>query len=163
MNWRNPALQYWNKHPNKRANPVTDRKGLTLLEMVVALAILSVGIVGVLQAYSSAMAANRVAESQSAAADLASSVASELDRQASLESGQLSGEFQDCRGYSWTADIESPDNNGMARVVITVSWKTGSVERDFGMVAYLCPQVSSALAGTSQSSTVITNISGGGG
>jgi hypothetical protein len=131
--------------------------------MVVALAILSVGIVGVLQAFSSAMAANRVAEAQSAAADLACSVASELDRQTNLEEGQLTGEFQDSRGYSWTADVESPDDNGMMRTVITVNWKTGSVERNFAMVTYLCPQSSSALAGTSSGSTVTTSSSGGGG
>jgi hypothetical protein len=109
------------------------------------------------------MAANRVAEAQSAAADLACSVASELDRQTNLEEGQLTGEFQDSRGYSWTADVESPDDNGLMRTAITVTWKTGSIERNFVMVTYLCPQSSSALAGTSDSSGVTINASGGGG
>lgn len=130
-----------------------NRSGLTLLETLVALAILAIGIVGVLQAFSSSLMATREAESYSTAAVLAGQVASQLDRQTSIDSDKLSGTFEDASGYSWEASIESPDSNGLMRTEITVSWGTEARPRHFDMVILLHPSGNTSQSATADGST----------
>jgi type II secretion system protein I len=115
------------------------RRGLTLLETMVALAILAVGIVGVLHAFSSSLIATREAESYSVAAMLAGQVASEIDRQTTLEAGELSGTFEDEPRYSWEANVEAADENGLMRTTITVNWNADAGARQYTMVMCLRP------------------------
>ena len=132
--------QVWTARVNSgRKGVLASNSGLTLLETIVALAILTIGIVGVLHAFSTSMAAVGAAESYSNASLLANQVASELDRQTDIEPGQLSGTFEDAPGYSWEADVQPADENGLMRTAILVTWYAGKMERNFDMVIYLRP------------------------
>lgn len=113
------------------------RDGLTMLEVLVALAILTVGIAGVLHAFSASMAANREAETFSKASLLANRVASALERESSLSAGPLSGEFEDEPKYRWEANVEGEDANGMIRTSLRILWDEGTVTKNFDMVFYL--------------------------
>ena len=115
-------------------------RGLTLLEMLVAMAILAIGIVGVLRVFSSSIVTSKAAESYSLAAGLAHQTATELERRQSLDPGTMSGEFASAEpGYTWEAEIGSAESSGLQRVRITVFWKAGSRQRHFDMVTYLRP------------------------
>ncbi len=116
---------------------LADRGGLTLLETVVALAILTIGIAGVLHAFSSSMAATRASESYSTAATLANQVASELQLQTDVSPGPVSGGFEDTDRYVWNANIEAPDNNGFMRTTIEVAWDLSGIPKRFDMVICL--------------------------
>lgn len=116
-------------------------RGLTLLEVVIALAILGVGIVSILRAFSSSMMTSKVAEMHSYAAVLAGQVASELERRPDLETGELSGNFAETGpGYKWEADIQSANLEGLLRVEITVLWFEGSRRRHFTMATLIKPE-----------------------
>lgn len=120
-----------------RRGRLGSESGLTLLEVLVALAILTIGIAGVLHAFSSSMASAAAAESYSNAAILANQVASELDRQDPLEAETLTGTFEDAPGYKWEAVVQPEDANGLMRAIITVSWKVGKNWKSFDMVVCL--------------------------
>ena len=127
-------------------------KGFSLLEVIVALAVLAIGIAGVLRVFSSSIAAVKAADSYSTAAMLANRVATELDQESSLESGTQSGSFDDHSDYSWEANIGSSDDNDMIRILIVVRWGETSNKKSFSMVTY---------ARSSSSSSESTTTSGG--
>lgn len=105
-----------------------------MLELIVALAILTIGIAGVLHAFSTAIAATKAAESYSKVSMLANQVASQLDRDTSIQAGTLSGTFEDADGYSWDATVEPADSNGLMRTTITVNWEVDKNPKHFDMV-----------------------------
>ncbi|MCL6629256.1 MAG: type II secretion system GspH family protein [Armatimonadetes bacterium] len=115
------------------------QNGLTMLEMIVAMAILAIGIVGVLRAFSTGIATARMAESYTHAAILGQQVASELERRGSVGEGRLTGSFADAPGYSWEAFVEAVTAAGVQRALITVSWLTGKRERHFQMIICMRP------------------------
>ena len=120
-----------------RRSVFADRSGLTLLEMIAALAILTIGIAGVLHAFSSSMAAARAAESYSTAAIMANQVAAELERQTDISPGPVSGGFEDTDKYTWNATVEGPDSNGFMRTTISVLWDLNGIPKHFDMVICL--------------------------
>jgi prepilin-type N-terminal cleavage/methylation domain-containing protein len=119
---------------------LVDQRGLTLLETVVALAILTIGISAVLQVFSSGVAATKASEFHSTASILANQAASELDRQTDIQPGMVSGAFEDAPGYSWDANIEPPDGNGLMRTTVAVHWDVDGRPRRFDMVVCLRSQ-----------------------
>lgn len=127
------------QHNNRRRRVFASNNGFTLLETLVALAILTIGIAGVLHAFSSSMAASRAAESYSTASLLANQVAFALERETSIETGQLSGIFDDTPGYQWEANVDPADENGLMRTVITITWQMGKEDRHFDMAICLKP------------------------
>jgi hypothetical protein len=130
-----------------------------MLELIAALAILTIGIAGVLHAFSSAIAATKAAESYSTVSILANQVASQLDRDRTVEPGAYSGTFQDMDGYSWDANVEPADANGLMRTTITVSWEVDKNPRHFDMVICL-NQPTNQDATTTDSSTSSSSTGG---
>ena len=111
---------------------------MTLLEVVVAMAVLAIGIVGVLHAFSSSIKTSKAAELYSVATMLAQQVASQLERQPSLSSGQLSGAFGEAaRGYTWKADVGQANAKGLMPVRVTVFWDVGTRARRLQLVTCL--------------------------
>lgn len=101
--------------------------GLTMLELLVAMAILAIGIVGVLRAFSSSMLTAKSAEMHSHAAILAQQVASELERRPQLETGKLSGIFgEDAPEYEWEAEVSPTEIEGLLLAEISVYPREGS-------------------------------------
>ncbi|HEY3379698.1 MAG TPA: prepilin-type N-terminal cleavage/methylation domain-containing protein [Armatimonadota bacterium] len=99
------------------------RRGMTLLEVIVAMALLAIGITGVLGAISSCLRNTDAAASYSRAALLAQQVATELDRNETLDTGQQSGTFDElASSYRWEADVTEANASGLYPVRITVLW-----------------------------------------
>jgi general secretion pathway protein I len=138
---------------NRSRRILASNSGFTLLETLVALAILTIGIAGVLHAFSSSMAASRAAESYSTACLLANQVAFALERETSIETGQLSGTFDDTPGYQWEANVDSADENGLMRTVITITWQTGKEDRHFDMAICLKPASNTEQQSTSSTAS----------
>ncbi len=111
---------------------------MILLEVVVAMAVLAIGIAGVLHAFSSSIRTSKAAELYTVATMLAQQVASELDRMPDLTAGQLSGTFEDiARGYTWQADVGQASAKGLLPVRVTVSWEVGTHPRHLQLVTCL--------------------------
>ena len=116
----------------------SDQRGLTLLEMIAALAILAFGIIAVLHSFSSSMTTSKVAEVYSVAAGLAQQVAFDLERRQSLETGHESGTFAgEDSSYAWEADIRPTATSSLFRASIVVSWRSGAHSRHLRMLTCL--------------------------
>jgi len=119
-------------------NPVRLHRGLTLLEVIVAMALLAIGIAGALGAISACVRSSSAADDYSRGALFAQQVASELERSETLDPGTLDGTFDDATtGYTWTAEIGAADDQGFNPVKITVLWQQG--RRHFEMNTMLRP------------------------
>ena len=130
---RTPALPYTHT-PTLRHS-----RGLTLLEVIVAMALLAVGIAGALGAISACVRSSSAADDYSRGVLFAQQVASELERSESLEAGTLDGTFDDLTtGFTWTAEIGAADDQGLYPVKITVLWKGG--QRHFELDTMLRPR-----------------------
>lgn len=120
----------------RRANggaeaPSVGNEGFTLLEVLIAFAILAIMLVPILQVFGGGLGVTETARGYSQAALLARSKLAELsvDR---MQEGQSSGDFPEERGYSWQAtvtaddsDVTLPDNT----VVGIPPRKSGTAER----------------------------------
>ena len=103
------------------------RQGMTLLEVLVAMTVLAIGIVGVLGAVSASLRSSTASAQYSVATLLAGRVATELERLETLEPGELSGTFEEtARDYAWTAEIASADEFGLHPVRIAINWDAGT-------------------------------------
>ena len=111
---------------------------MTLLEVVVAMAVLAIGIAGVLHAFSSSIRTSKAAEFHTVATMLTQQVASDLERRPDLTAGQLSGTFEDiARGYTWRADVGQANAAGLLPVRVTVFWEVGTHQRRLQLVTCL--------------------------
>jgi general secretion pathway protein I len=115
-----------------------DARGFTMLEIIVALAVLAIGIIGVLHAFSSSMRTCQTAETYSVAAGLALQAESELERTSGLEAGTLSGTFAGADSkYRWTADLQPMNQANLFLAKINVLWDEGSRARNYQVYTVL--------------------------
>lgn len=123
-----------------RLGTVRCHRGLTLLEVVVAMALLGIGITGILGAMTSCLRSSDASLGYSRGVLLAQQVAAELERNETLDPGELSGTFDELTpGYTWTATIASANDQGLYPVEILVHWQEGT--RQYRMLTTLRPHV----------------------
>ena len=140
------------------------QRGMTLLEVIVAMVVLAVGIAGALGAISSCLRNSDAAAAYSHGALLAQQVAAELDRQETLEPGSQSGKFDDqAITYSWQAEISPPTSTGGYPVHATVNWDKGRRHYYLDTVLYphSLPTAAPATTGTPTGGETPAGGSGG--
>jgi general secretion pathway protein I len=84
-------------------------RGFTLLEVIVAFTILSVALIGLLQAFATGMRGLGAAQASATAVMHARSKLDEIGEIIPLEDGELSGEYDD--GYRWEVRITGVEDN----------------------------------------------------
>jgi prepilin-type N-terminal cleavage/methylation domain-containing protein len=110
------------------------KKGFSMLEMIVAAALLATGIAAALKVFSSGLVSVRLAEDYSRAAILAHQVASDLERRSDIEDGPVSGDFGDnAPDYFWNADL-STHTIGLRRAEISVEKRGQGRHQAYEMV-----------------------------
>ncbi len=102
------------------------KAGLTLIEVLIALVILSVGVSSMMVAMSRCLAVVRTARNRSVAHELIRRVDIEnpIERK-DIEEGSESGEFKDTAGYVWFRDIlmvDEEERPGLFLVTTRVQW-----------------------------------------
>lgn len=117
-----PPLTY----PTTHSPSLRRRRGLTLIEVLLAIAILGIGAGVLMLATARCLAVITQSRHYSAAQRLILQVSAEhpLTR-ANLESGTESGRFGDDPGYTWSREITEPENEnrkGLYTVRTRVSW-----------------------------------------
>ena len=103
------------------------KHGFTLVEVLVALAILTIALSGLMQVFSTGMRATVAAEQRTVAVLLARSLLAAIGIEEPLQAGESSGEWDD--GYRWTTVVSAePAAQETARaqsphhVSVTISW-----------------------------------------
>ncbi|MHB9132115.1 MAG: type IV pilus modification PilV family protein [Armatimonadota bacterium] len=123
-------------------------RGLSLLEVLVAMTVLAIGIVGALSALSSSVQAHRAAEEYTRAVTMAQQAIAEIRHQPSLTAGTLSGSLEDfAPGYRWEAEIGEGTADGLLPVQVTILWGERS-PRHYQMQTYLRAPAAESDAGT---------------
>ena len=120
------------------------RKGFTLIEVIMAMAIMAVGIIGVVRLLPVGLRASKSSEMMSRAAFLAQEKLEELKLAGfdalSAPDFPLEGEEKD---YSWTAQASEVSLEGLAstedirQLTLTVSWQEKGRPRSQDFVTYI--------------------------
>ena len=106
--------------------PIASKKGLTLVEVLLALVILSVGVSSLMMAMSRCLAVVRTARNR----DVARGLVQRIDVEFPIEEVDMadlseSGNFDNMDGYAWFRDIEIVDEEerpGLFMVTLRVQW-----------------------------------------
>jgi type II secretion system protein I len=109
-------------------NPRCSRQsGFTLLELMVALVILALGIVGLMRAVSQGMAATAQIRDVTTATTLGQMKMEELASNVVDLPAESNGDFGDAAPeFSWRAVAEETDIEGLIKITIVVLWQRGN-------------------------------------
>ncbi len=104
----------------------TSKTGMTLIEVLIAMVILSVGVSSMMLAMSRCLAVVRTARSRDVSRSLLrqGDVEYPLDTEA-LEEGWESGEFEDMEGYTWHREVimvDEEERPGLFIVTTRIQW-----------------------------------------
>ncbi len=128
-------------------NPRIGRRGFTLIEIVVAMAILGIGLVVIVELFGGGLRLGRTSAEYTKAVSYARMKLEEISLAQSLDEGLQEGEFD--RDFRWRVEIKKVDliparaietdyqpPVELYQVRIDVLWKSGSRERSAGMESY---------------------------
>lgn len=108
-----------------------DQGGFTLLEVLIAFAILAMALAALFQAFSQGIHGSRVAEERAIAIMLARSKLAEIGKSIALEEGEVAAEFEN--GFEWRLIITAMDSSevGLGNSTVVQIFDVGvSIERN---------------------------------
>lgn len=109
---------------------------MTLLEVLVALVVVAIGLVGILQALGACMQAEMRAQENQIASMLAAEKLAEILKEPAIDVGRETGDFEeDFPDHYWEAEISETDIPGLDLVVVTVRYRAGRTERTYQLSA----------------------------
>jgi len=94
--------------------------GFSLMEVMCAIMILGIGVVGITLGITTALSSNKEAELQTNAALLAAGQIETLRAEGYLIEGEDEGEYEDLPAYSWQQSITTTTIEGLYDVKVTV-------------------------------------------
>jgi general secretion pathway protein I len=115
--------------------------GFSLLEVIVALAIMAIGYITVLNLFSASIKSVGMSDQYMRAVRLANSKLSEMEMM-NYETETFSGSFKDEKGFNWSLDIEPYDsplndpekNINLSKVILKVFWGENEKQRNVELV-----------------------------
>lgn len=114
----------------------TTQRGLTLLEVLVAMVVVAIGLVAILQALGACLQAEIRAQERQTASMLAAEKLSEILKEPSIAVGRESGEFgEDFPEHDWEAEISETEVPGLDLVTVTVRYRVGRKQRTYELSA----------------------------
>ena len=120
--------------------------GFTLLEVIIALAILGIGLTVIMELFSGGLRLGRVSEEYTKAMNYACLKMEEIAIQNTVTEGEDEGEFNDT--YRWKVNVEKvdilPGDKGTEfnppvefyHVRVNITWTAGSKERSASLESY---------------------------
>jgi general secretion pathway protein I len=121
-----------------------DNKGFSLLEVIVALAIMAIGYMTVFNLFSVSITALGMSDQYQQAINLANSKLSEIEM-LNYETEETSGTFKNKEDFKWTLNIEpyesslnDPEENiALSKVVLKVLWQDNQKARNVELVTLM--------------------------
>lgn len=114
--------------------------GFTLIEIIVTLAIISLGLPVLLQSFSNAANAQKNAEDKTTSLYLLKTRMAQIEIQGYPDIGQEEGDFGENSPYRWRTevhDVESEDfQDGLRAVTVTITWQERGREKSISMSTY---------------------------
>lgn len=98
--------------------------GFTLIEVLVALVVVTAGLTIIAQGFLSGGRASVISQNRSLAAMLAESKMAEVEAGIISTTTTASGTFEPERpDFSWTVESESTTTTGLSKITLTITWK----------------------------------------
>ncbi len=120
-----------------------NKRGFLLYEVLLALAILSIGLVAVLHCFSTSLRAVGTSQNHFKATLLLEEKLWEVEREKSLTPGIYQGNFPG-KGFKWeveTSPIEEEGEVSLNAVRVTISWSEGGRKRHIGLTTWICKEI----------------------
>ena len=113
--------------------------GFTLLELVIATAILAIGLVALTQVFSRGPRSTGSSERVVTATLIARLKLAELDEMTELTNGAESGDVDEpYKGYTWDTEIEDvPEGENLKRIRVRIGWTEAGSSRDVSLETVL--------------------------
>ena len=112
-----------------------DSKGFSLVEMIAAMAVFSVGVLATMEVFSMNLRATAASRNYSRAVLLAQGLMEETLAQGDPIAGEESGEsapvFPDA---TWTCEISDTETGGLYEVRVNVAWPERGKEQSFELI-----------------------------
>lgn len=123
-------------------NPSLSQAGFSLIEVILAVLILGVALVGLTEGVTSALTSSKTSETQTTAAMLAAGQIETLRAAGSYMDGETEGDFGDeFPQYRWTQTIADADISGLYDVdVVIADNQTGKTLYDLRTLLFELPQ-----------------------
>jgi len=113
-----------------------DRAGMTLVEALVAAAILAGGLLAIMQAVEISIRAQHRSELQATVVRLATEKMEEIRKEPEIAGGEESGDFgEDFPDFRWEVQIAETDLPGLDEVTIIVTYAIGNRETEYVLTA----------------------------
>ena len=117
---RRYRLTFFNGHA-RQTGGLRYEKGFSLIEVMVAVLILGVSLVGLVHGINTALVSGKESEIQSQAALLAAGQIEQLRADGYYLEGETSGEFDgDLSVYSWRQNVAATEPEGLYEVTVTI-------------------------------------------
>ena len=119
---------------------VDDENGFTLIEIVVALAILSLALPTLLRSFTEAAKGQALAENRTTALYLLKFRMAAIEAEGYPDIGEEDGEFGEDSRFRWHSDVqdvESEEIEGLRLITVTVTWQERGEERLLSTSTYL--------------------------
>lgn len=108
------------------------KAGFSLLEVLLALAIFTIAIVGIIESVGTQIRAERFAEDHTRAVLLAQNLLEEVRLSGEFEEERRDGQFEDAdKAFAWQCEIRESERSGLYNVTATISWTDGRAQKKY--------------------------------
>jgi prepilin-type N-terminal cleavage/methylation domain-containing protein len=128
--------------------PGTRRRGMTLLEVLVAMVVLGVAVVGIAQGFTVGLRAAAIARATSTAMELARAKLAEVDAGLIPVTQDADGDFSDYGepDFRFSLDSRTTDYTGLYELALTVEWPDRGETRSYTVIQWMLDRQAGAVS-----------------
>jgi general secretion pathway protein I len=117
--------------------PSGPRNGFTLVEVLVAVAVLAIGIGAGVRTLGAMARSSAAAEDRVTAVRLARERLAILEAGVEIPSGDAQGQFETEPRFQWQESVVAATDPGVLEATVSIIWQEGLLERHYSITTYL--------------------------
>jgi type II secretion system protein I len=133
-----------------RVAPGAQRRGFTLVEVLVAAAVLAIGVSAGVRTLGAMARASAAASDRQTAVRLAGERLATLEGIEGVSAGNSEGSFDNEPRFRWRQQVGAAAQTGVLEATVTITWQEGAIERHYAVTTYLLDPAQQATTGSGQ-------------